>query len=507
MKNFLILILITLLFSCENIEDEVTKSQVIVTINPVATDDVIDAEEFLNETQTVSGTATNGNAADGDSVIIIVNNKTYNTTLSGNDFSLEIPTLDIVRDIDNRIFVSVTSSNSSTGVSTVKSAVRVVTAEGDLGLRNFNHPGLLVTQADFDRIIPKVNASVEPWASGWNKLIQNPHASLSYSPSPVVKLIRGGNSREEPEPDNYSTAFNDAAAAFQTAVRWKITGDVAYAEKSIQILNAWASTNKSINGDSNIALAAGIYGSQFANAAEIMRDYDGWNSQDFEDFKTWIVDVFYKVSKDFIDTHYGTCISHYWANWDLANLSNILAISVLIEDDVMYAFVINYLKNGLSNGNLNLAINYIHPNGLGQLQESGRDQGHTLLCIGLMSDIARMAYNQGDDLYSYQDNRILKGAEYAAKYNVANQSVPFQEYYTCTAGGQTHTEISDVGRGNVRPIWAGLYNHYVVKMGLNAPNLKFAVDNLPVEGGGGDYSPNSGGYDSLGFGTLLYTEE
>jgi hypothetical protein len=25
-----------------------------------------------------------------------------------------------------------------------------------------------------------------------------------------------------------------------------------------------------------------------------------------------------------------------------------------------------------------------------------------------------------------------------------------------------------------------------------------------VEGGGGDYSPNSGGYDALGHGTLLY---
>lgn len=25
-----------------------------------------------------------------------------------------------------------------------------------------------------------------------------------------------------------------------------------------------------------------------------------------------------------------------------------------------------------------------------------------------------------------------------------------------------------------------------------------------VEGGGGDYGPNSGGYDALGYGTLMY---
>ena len=72
--------------------------------------------------------------------------------------------------------------------------------------KTFVHPGLLHTQADFDRMKLKVNASAQPWIAGWNKLIANSHAQLSYSPNPVVKLIRGGSSLEEPQPDNYSTA-------------------------------------------------------------------------------------------------------------------------------------------------------------------------------------------------------------------------------------------------------------------------------------------------------------
>lgn len=369
--------------------------------------------------------------------------------------------------------------------------------------KTFVHPGLLHTHEDFQRIKTKVEAEEEPWLSGWQLLVENPHAASGYVPNPVVKLVRGGDSREEPDPDNYATAFNDAAAAYQTAIRWKVTGDNAYAETSIKILNAWASTCKELSGNSNVALAAGLYGYQFANAAEIMRDYEGWAPADFQAFKQWILDVFYPVSHEFLETHWNTCVSHYWANWDLANIAAVMAIGVLTDNAAIYNEAITYLMYGEGNGNLDLAIYHVHPNGLGQLQESGRDQGHTLLCVGLLGTIAEMAYNQGDDVYGYDDNRILKGAEYAAKYNIAFERVPFEPYNNCD--DVNHMAISDDGLGNERPIWAMIYNHYVKRKGLSAPYVEMAVNAVNPEGGGGNYGPNSGGYDQLGFGTLLYT--
>ena len=371
--------------------------------------------------------------------------------------------------------------------------------------KTFVHPGLLHTAEDFERIGAKVAAAEEPWISGWNKLIENSHASSAYTPNPVVKLVRGGKSREEPDADNYSTAFNDAAAAYQTAIRWKITGDEAYAEASIKILNAWATTCETLSGNSNVALAAGLYGYQFANAAEIMRDYEGWAESDFDVFKQWMLDVFYPVSHEFLTTHWNTCVSHYWANWDLCNIANIMAIGVLTDNASIYNEAIMYLMHGEGNGNLDLAIYHIHADGTGQLQESGRDQGHALLCVGLLGTIAEMAYNQGDDIYGYDDNRILKGAEYAAKYNIANLNVPFEPYNNCD--DVNHITISEEARGNPRPIWERIYNHYVVKEGLTAPYVEMAAGVHRPEGGGGDYGPNSGGFDALGFGTLLYTLE
>lgn len=37
--------------------------------------------------------------------------------------------------------------------------------------------------------------------------------------------------------------------------------------------------------------------------------------------------------------------------------------------------------------------------------------------------------------------------------------------------------------------------------------VKEFAEQVRPEGGGGNYGPNSGGYDQLGFGTLMYTQE
>lgn len=72
---------------------------------------------------------------------------------------------------------------------------------------------------------------------------------------------------------------------------------------------------------------------------------------------------------------------------------------------------------------------YIRNTNLGQGQESGRDQGHATLDIAHLSVIAQQAWNQGIDLYGYQNNRVLAMAEYAAKLNLINSSAGNSTYY------------------------------------------------------------------------------
>ncbi|WP_176992904.1 LamG-like jellyroll fold domain-containing protein [Collimonas sp. OK242] len=371
----------------------------------------------------------------------------------------------------------------------------------------FIHPGLLHTQADFDRMSQKVNAKAAPWISGWNVLITNGHASLSYRPRPQAVIYRGN---DHVHAQNYPILYNDIAAAYACALRWKISGDTAYADKAVTILNAWSSTLTGIGGDTNGDLVAGLQGYQFANAAEIMRSYSAWSAADLASFQNMMRTVFYPINHDFLIRHNNTEVTHYWANWDLCNMASIMAIGVLCDDRAMFNEAVDYFKHGAGNGAVSQAVYYMHPGYLGQWQETGRDQGHNTLGIALMGPICEMAWNQGVDLYGYDNNRFLAGAEYVAKANLIESgntfyTVPYVTYNNID--GVNQTALSAVGQGNVRPAWALVYNHYVNRRGLAAPYSKKFAALIQPEGGGGNYGPNSGGYDQLGYGTLTCTRD
>ncbi len=362
----------------------------------------------------------------------------------------------------------------------------------------FVHPGCLSTQADLDRMSAKVAANEQPWQGSWDRLTANWHAQLTYTPNPQTEVCAGGVC----SPENYMTLANDCAAAYQCALRYHVSGNTAYADKAVEIMNAWASVFERFTGDSNAGLRAGLYGYQFACAGELMRNYSGWASADVAAFKNMMLTIFYPINSDFLIRHNGTCDSHYWANWDLAAMTSVLAISVLCDDQAKFDEAITYFYSGIGEGAIGNAVHTIHPDGTGQWQESGRDQGHNTLGMALMGPFCEIAWNQGVDLYSYAGNRFLAGSEYVTKYNLGSD-VPYVTYINCEYVVQP--VISSAGRGTIRPGWDMLYNHYVNRMGWTAPYTQQYAAKVRPEGGGGDYGSTSGGFDSLGFTTLTHT--
>ncbi|WP_094099984.1 alginate lyase family protein [Lonsdalea iberica] len=359
----------------------------------------------------------------------------------------------------------------------------------------FKHPGMLSTSDDLARITAQVNQQSEPWFKGFQQL----KLSLGWQPRAVDIVYRGRNSEHS---ENYPQLYRDIAIAYSHALYWKATGNEAYAQSAVAILNAWGGTLKEIRGSTDAALAAGIYGYELANTAEIMRDYPGWSASDFDTFKKMMETVFLPINLDFIARHNNTKIDHYWANWDLAQLSSIMAIGILLDRKDLYDRAVDYYKNGEGNGAIGKLVWKLYPEqGMGQIQESGRDQAHSLLDIALAGAICQMAWNQGDDLFGYDDNRLMKGAEYVAAYNLG-KSVPYTTY---TNSDVTQTQISESARGEVRAIWALIYNHYVVLKGLNSPNITEIATKIRPEGGPWSYGAYPGGFDQLGYGTLLFT--
>ena len=98
--------------------------------------------------------------------------------------------------------------------------------------------------------------------------------------------------------------------------------------------------------------------------------------------------------------------------------------------------------------------------------------------------------------------------------------IPFYEYKYCMDcvckdknHGQDHTQVSDEGRGEVRPGWEIYYIHYAKIKGLSS-GYKYAqmlADKMRPEGGPGEqvnrYGSNSGAFDQLGWGTLMLYRE
>ena len=143
-----------------------------------------------------------------------------------------------------------------------------------------------------------------------------------------------------------------------------------------------------------------------------------------------------------------------------------MACALAINDKAMYQAAINYFLHANDNGALSRYVSET-----GQCQETGRDQGHAQLGLGAMCEICEMAWEQGDDLWGALDNRMMKGIEYTAKYNLG-YDVPFETWTDCTGLYNDWTEPGAMGRGKLWQIYKMPYQHYVGRKGLKMPYTK-----------------------------------
>ena len=143
-----------------------------------------------------------------------------------------------------------------------------------------------------------------------------------------------------------------------------------------------------------------------------------------------------------------------------------MACGIFLDDSALYGSAIDYFLHANDNGALPRYVSET-----GQCQETGRDQGHAQLGLGMQCDICEMAWEQGDDLWGTLDNRLMRGIEYSARYNLG-YDVPFTTWKDCTGLYCDWTEPGEMGRGRVWEIYDKPYQHYVGRLGLSRPYTK-----------------------------------
>ena len=414
--------------------------------------------------------------------------------------------------------------------------------------RGFIHPGGLHTQADFDRVKQQLQDKEPAVVKAYNALRQAAYSQSSVTSSPVETIVRGGGSGE-----NYINAARGATMAYQNALRWKIDGTKANANTAVKILMAWANTTKNVTGNSDAVLALGLYGYQFAQAAELMRDYEGWSREDFETFRRWMLRVWYPGAVTFLRYRNGTWENsgrwwqspgHYWSNWGLCCALCVASIGVLCDDVYIY-------NQGMSFFKYDQVGNYTNPptlhavtghedftgqaiwndalteflgalvvtdvesplqtgayGKLGQMQESGRDTGHSAMALGLAIDLAKLGWNQGDDLFAYMDHRLASGIEYVAAQTQSVEGLPWTPYQRCESGFYYTDYRSWVMQGpalgaHIRPYWGTVIGIYEGVKGVRMPFSETSYEEMGIDAGG--QGATSGGYDHLGYSVLMNT--
>jgi hypothetical protein len=351
------------------------------------------------------------------------------------------------------------------------------------GARGFAHPGLLHSADDLARMKAAVAAKESPVYDGYLAFAAHARSKSTYAVQNTGQITTWGRG-----PTNFQNqAVADSAAAYQNALMWAVTGNTANADKARDILNAWSASLTMVTGADG-PLGAGLQAFKFVNAAELLRHtgYDGWAEQDIARCERSFLDVWYPAVSGYMLYANG--------NWDLTSLQTILAIGVFCEQPTLFEDALRFAAAGAGNGSIPHRV----VTGAGQGQEAGRDQGHEQLAVGLTGDLAQCAWNQGVDLWGFEDNRILANFEYAARYNLGGD-VPFTPDLDRT-GKYIKTAVSAVSRSTLPPIYEMAYAHYAGVRGLDAPYTRAAV----FRGTGGARVVEGSNDDLPSWGTFAY---
>jgi hypothetical protein len=349
-----------------------------------------------------------------------------------------------------------------------KEATVSVTASKDLGSTRsagFNHPGVLVNQAQLVELKRRVASGAGPQKTAFEAMQKSALAAKDYAPHPVDCVSCGPRSN----PDiGCKDEQRDCAAAYTQALLWAVTGNKLYAENAIKIMNAWSYTLQKGHTYANGPIQAAWCGSVWPRAAEIIRyTYTGWSDVDILKFQNMLRTQYLS------SVIHGNCEN---GNKELAMCEALINIGVFCDDRAVFDLGVKmwrgrtpayiYLKSDGPTpieppgcgaaiwGNKGLVPEFVD----GILQETARDSNHPTMAFASMVNAAETAYLQGVDLYKEEGKRMMAAIEFEAQY-VSPNNVPPPPNLTF----------------GLNSTWEIAYNHFHNRMGFSLPRMATAL--------------------------------
>jgi len=336
----------------------------------------------------------------------------------------------------------------------------------------FVHPGVLLNRAQLNEIIKRVVSGIEPQKSAFEALKASKLGALDYTPHPRETVECGSNSR----PDlGCKDEQADSEAAYAQALLWAITGNKAYAENAIKIMNAWSSTLTGGHTNANGPVQASWTGDVWPPAAEIIR-YTGarWPDAEIARFQNMLTTQYLP------SLIHGTCEN---GNKELTMSEALINIGVFNDNRAAFEHGLKMWR-GRAPAYIYLKTDGpkpIDPPGCGAalwgnkgftpeltdglLQETARDSQHANMALAGIVDGAETARQQGVDLYAEQGKRIMAALEFQAQYLPPNNAAPPEKL-------EFHTH----------PTWEIAYNHFHDRLGNRLPRMSAVLPTIRPTG-------------------------
>ncbi|MEX0685307.1 MAG: alginate lyase family protein [Balneolales bacterium] len=342
--------------------------------------------------------------------------------------------------------------------------------------------GLLNTPEHLEFIHQQVNNNEEPWTSGYKAI----KSYLDHEPQPFQHYIDPAAHQGSPGDIMQPILRADSEAAYGSALHWVVTRDEAHAKKAIEILNAWSWKIESIHPWEDGPLSTSYNWPRMMYAADIIRKtYDGWSEEDQEQFARVLRSIVWPGSA-------GRAIDKdNKNNWRSHAVHNRLTIAVYLEDEEWFSEAIFILKDQIAS--------YCYPSG--QSIETVRDMYHSQMGIGAMVTAAEIAWNQGVDVYSYLNNRLLRCVEWHIPHIMGLENADWPDTFDSPFYAPDNQRIDGdyvvkwerrvpVRRGRFdQPRAVGralhfyeiVHNHYHNRKGLDTPNTeKMLLEKSPA---------------------------
>lgn len=188
----------------------------------------------------------------------------------------------------------------------------------------FEHPMTVINREELQIAKARIARGVYPQAAVFPLLLRDAEEAQRFvADPPEVMEIMAGYAPGTNLPEMREWLWRNRHAAYASALAYAYTGEARYAEKTAEILNAWASKGTRFTGYDR-GLQLGSWFSGMLYAADLIYEYEGWEPEERERFTSWW--------RREVLPHVRAVMLERENNWKDAGILGVLAAAVVLED-------------------------------------------------------------------------------------------------------------------------------------------------------------------------------